>query len=131
MTQYLIAHIGHSASHQEHICWWKADSKGYTICIGKAGLYDEQEAIDICKYGGCIAVKKDGLNELAKSTPYYRRGDGSLGRLYDGGEHVVIPNGKAEWVWLMASRLHCGKTEKPTPIGAKARAIYLPKAEAA
>jgi len=126
MSKYLIAHIGHSANHCEHICWWKADSKGYTICIEKAGLYDEKEAIDICKHGGCIAIKKDAVKELAQSTPYYRRVNGVLARLYDGGEHIVIPNGKSEWAALMKVRLYCGTTEKPTPIGKKARAIYLP-----
>ncbi|ACG60397.1 hypothetical protein phiPLPE_75 [Iodobacter phage PhiPLPE] len=125
MSKYLIAHIGHSAN-CEHICWWKADSKGYTICIEKAGLYDEKEAVAICKYGICIAVKKDYVESLSKSTPYYRRGNGELEKLYDGENHVVIPNAKDEWAELMNFRIDCGKTEKPTPIGKKARSIYLP-----
>lgn len=126
MSEYLIAHIGHSTKWCEHITWWKPDSKGYTVCIEKAGIYSEQEARGICRYGGCIAVTKDEASKLSRSTPYYRRADGTLARLYDGGDHVVVPNGKKEWAALMASRMDCGKPDKPTPIGAKARAIYLP-----
>ena len=126
MSQYLIAHIGHTTKYCEHITWWKPESLGYTICIEKAGLYDEAEARGICQYGSCIAVKKDAAAAIARSTPYYRKSSGELGKLYDGGPHSVVPNGKAEWMALMDAKLACGKTERPTPIGVKARAIYLP-----
>lgn len=126
MSEYLIAHIGHTIKSSEHITWWRPDSKGYTICIEKAGMYSEQEARSICSHGYCIAVTKAEAAKLSRSTPYHRRGDGTLERLYDGGDHVVVPNGKKEWTALMAARMGCGKPDKPTPIGAKARAIYLP-----
>lgn len=126
MSMYLIAHIGHTTKWNEHVTWWKPDSRGYTVCIEKAGLYSEDEARSICRHGSCIAVRKDEAAKLARGTPYYRQGGGMLARLYDGGDHIVVPNGKDEWAALMASRMDCGKTERPTPIGTKARAIYLP-----
>lgn len=134
MTKYLIAHIGHTCNHHEHITWWNPDSKGYTVCIDKAGLYDEEEARSICKYGQCIAVTKEVAQPLARTTPYYRRSDGTLNKLYDGGPHSVVPNTSQDWRVLMSSRLNgCGKADKPTPISqAKAQAIYLtPEALAA
>ncbi|EEG10267.1 hypothetical protein [Pseudogulbenkiania ferrooxidans] len=127
MSEYLIAHIGHTIKDHEHITWWRPDSKGYTICIEKAGLYSEQEARGICSHGCCIAVKKAEAAKLSRGTPYYRRSDGTLGKLYDGDSHVVVPNGKTEWAALLAARVDCGKTDKPTPRApSKARAIYLP-----
>lgn len=127
MSEYLIAHIGHTTKSDEHICWWKPDSRGYTVCIEKAGLYSEKAARGICCGGLCIAVPKADAQKLAKSTPYFRAGRaGRLALMYDGGPHAVVPNGKEEWRALMAARLDCGKPDKPTPIGAKARAIYLP-----
>ncbi len=128
MSHYLIAHIGHTTKWVEHVTWWKPDSRGYSFCINRAGEYEEDEATDICRHGGCIAVRRDVAATLARSTPYCRRSDGTLDRLYDGGDLLVVPNGRDEWIRLMAARLDCGKTEKPTPIGAKARAIYLPPA---
>lgn len=44
MSDLLIAHIGHTLREHEHITWWKPDSRGYTICIDKAGRYGEVEA---------------------------------------------------------------------------------------
>lgn len=126
MSAFLIAHIGHTTKWCEHITWWNPNSRGYTVCIEKAGIYSEKEARFICQYGSCIAVSKEDAAKLSRGTPYYRQGGGLLARLYDGGPHVVVPNGMNEWKTLMASRMDCGKTEKPTPIGAKARAIYLP-----
>ncbi|MGB4064211.1 MAG: hypothetical protein WBK19_10340 [Azonexus sp.] len=127
MSQYLIAHIGHSTKWVEHVCWWNPDSKGYTYCINKAGLYDEAEARDICRSGLCIAVTKQVAIDISRGTPYYRRSNGELARLYDGGELVVVPNSKDAWRTLLAWRLNTDtKTENPTPIGVKARAIYLP-----
>lgn len=126
MSEYLIAHIGHTIKSSEHITWWRPDSRGYTVCIEKAGIYSEAEARGICSHVSCIAVTKAEVAKLSRGTPYYRRGDGTLARLYDGGDHVVVPNGRKEWAALMASRIFCGKPDKPTPIGAKARAIYLP-----
>lgn len=128
MSLYLIAHIGHTTKSSEHICWWKPDSCGYTICIDKAGLYSQEEASSICVSGLCIAVTKQVAQDLSRGTPYFRRSNGELERLYDGGEHTVVPNTKEAWRTLLAWRLTTNqKTEKPTPIGAKARAIYLPK----
>lgn len=75
----------------------------------------------------CIAVSKEEAAKLARSTPYYRRADGQLAKLYDGDKHHVVPNGKVEWAVLLKARVDFGKVEKPTPIGAKARAIYLPE----
>lgn len=128
MSSYLIAHVGHTQKHCEHITWWKPDSKGYTVCIDKAGLYTEDRARSICSDGTCIAVLKPVAEALAKSTPYYRRQDGRLNKLYDGGPHRVVPNSRDAWTALLAVRLGgcarlCGG---PTPISAaKARAIYL------
>jgi hypothetical protein len=130
MSQYLIAHIGHSTKWCEHITWWAPDSKGYRVSIEKAGLYSEAEAKSICQWGSCIAVKKEDAQPLSMPTPYYRRQDGRLDRMYDGGEHVVVPNTGQAWAHLMRHRLDFGKTEKPTPISpAKARAAYLPTSE--
>lgn len=127
MTKYLIAHIGHTTKHSEHICWWKPESKGYTICIDKAGEYSEEEARGICESGLCIAVPKDGAAAVSRPTPYYRRQNGELARLYDGGEHRPVPNARDAWRHLLEQALEVhSKREKPTPIGAKARAIYLP-----
>ncbi len=127
MTEYLIAHIGHTQKHDEHVCWWKPESKGYTICIDKAGRYSEEEARSICRTGLCIAVPAGIAAELVRSTPYYRRTDGSLAKLYDGDKHRPVPNDLQAWKHLLAGRLGgCAHPEKPTPIGAKARAIYLP-----
>lgn len=127
MTQYLIAHIGHTPKHHEHVCWWKPDSMGYTICIDKAGRYSENEAREICQHGGCIAVPQQAVEPLARSTPYYRRSNGRLDKLYDGGPHRPVENEAQAWRNLLNNRLMCSKTtEKPTPINAnKARAIYL------
>lgn len=123
---YLIAHIGHTTKWNEHVCWWKPDSRGYTICIDKAGEYSEEEARGICKTGLCIAVPKTDAVLVSRSTPYYRMPNGTLARLYDGGEHRPVPNDRASWKHLLERSLQgCGKPERRTPIGAKARAIYL------
>lgn len=126
MADLLIAHIGHTNKECEHITWWKPGSSGYTVCIDKAGLYGEAEARSICCIGSCIAVPKSVAEQIARSTPYYRRNDGSLNKLYDGGPHRVVPNALAEWKTLLAGRLSgCEHPIKPTPMGARARAIYL------
>ncbi len=127
MNEYLIAHIGHTHRECEHITWWNPGSKGYTVCIDKAGRYSEDEAREICKYGGCIAVEASTVTSLARSTPYYRRTDGNLYKLYDGGPHRPVPNDAQAWRHLLSSRLICSKTvERPTPIASsKARAIYI------
>ena len=126
-TQYLIAHIGHTHREHEHVCWWKPESRGYTICIDKAGHYSEEEARTICQHGSCIAVPVIAADGLALSTPYYRRSDGRLYRLYDGDKHRPVPNDAQAWRHLLNNRLLCSKTtERPTPISAnKARAIYI------
>lgn len=133
-AQYLIAHIGHTQREHEHITWWKPDSCGYTICIDKAGLYSEDEARSNCRSGVCIAVPKSVAEQFARSTPYYRRQDGTLNKLYDGGPHRVVPNEKLAWQYLMSGRLN-GCTHPcapPTPISPKkARAIYLPPTDQA
>jgi hypothetical protein len=126
MITYLIAHIGHSRKDDEHICWWKPDSKGYTICIDKAGEYSEAEARSICVSTLCIAVPKEVAASVSRSTPYYRRSNGMLAPLYDGTNHRPVPNLLPEWKHLLAGRLaDCAHPIKPTPIGAKSRAIYL------
>lgn len=126
IMKYLIAHIGHTIKDHEHITWWNPDSKGYTICINKAGRYDEEEARSICKHKSCIAVLETDADTYARSTPYYRRQDGTLNKLYDGGPHRVVPNSIQAWKHLTTSRLDCGGHDKPTPISInKARAIYL------
>lgn len=126
-TEYLIAHIGHTHREHEHITWWKPDSRGYTICIDKAGRYGEDEASSICQYGGCIAVRVQSVDSLARSTPYYRRRDGKLAKLYDGGPHRPVENDAQAWRHLLSNRLLCSKTtERPTPMAnSKRRAIYL------
>lgn len=129
MIEYLIAHIGHTTKSNEHVVWWKPDSKGYTVCVDKAGRYTAEEAASICQHGSCIAVDTGIAESIALSTPYYRRSDGSLNKLYDGGPHRPVPNSHACWVGLMIARAYPEqrfKTEKPTPIAvSKARAIYL------
>jgi len=130
MSKYLIAHIGHTNKSCEHVTWWNPDSRGYTICIEKAGLYEEDEARRICQNGCCIAVPKDLAAQDARSTPYYRRLNGTLNKLYDGGPHRVVPNDLQIWKRLIAGRLdRCAHPEKPTPIGVKARAIYIDNIE--
>ena len=126
--EYLIAHIGHTGRHHEHVTWWKPDSCGYTICVDMAGRYSADEAASICRYGSCIAVRVQDVEPLARSTPYYRLSNGTLGKLYDGGPHRPAPNSRGCWEALMKLRTYPPqeiKTEKPTPIGAKARAIYI------
>lgn len=126
--EYLIAHIGHTNKHHEHVTWWKPESCGYTICVDKAGRYTADEAAGICRYGSCIAVRLQDVEPLARSTPYYRLSNGTLGKLYDGGPHRPVPNSRGCWEALMKMRTYPpqeAKAEKPTPIGAKARAIYV------
>lgn len=89
MSQYLIAHIGHTTKWQEHVCWWKPNSCGYTICIDKAGRYSEAEARSICQHGECIAVPVACAEGWALSTPYYRKPNGTLAKLYDGGQQWI------------------------------------------
>lgn len=128
MIEYLIAHIGHTTKSCEHVTWWNPDSKGYTICIDKAGRYSGEQAAKICSTGECIAVAVDSVEPLARSTPYYRLSNGTLGGMYDGGPHRPVPNSIGSWHALMRSRtfLQAVKPSKPTPITAsKARAIYL------
>ena len=126
MTQYLIAHIGHTSKSCEHITWWKPERRGYTYCIEKAGQYSEGDARSICRDGRCIAVPKAIACLDARSTPYYRRSDGTLHKLYDGGPHRVVPNEGQIWKRLFAERLGgCERPDKVTPKGVKARAIYL------
>ena len=125
--EYLIAHIGHTIKSNEHVTWWKPDSCGYTICIDKAGRYSEEEAHSICQYGGSIAVRVQAADALARSTPYYRRSDGKLAKLYDGGPHRPVENSAQAWRHLLSNRLLCSKhTERPTPMASSKRlAIYL------
>lgn len=129
MTGYLIAHIGHTLKTSEHITWWKPESTGYTFCIDKAGVYSEEEARRICSGSLCLAVPKEAVDPLARSTPYYQRRDGSLKRFYDGGPHRVIPNDRKAWKVLLSARLAgCAIPNKPTPMSStRARAIYLPQ----
>ena len=124
---YLIAHIGHTIKSHEHVCWWKPESCGYTICIDKAGRYSEEEARSICQYGGCIAVRVQAVEPLARTTPYFRQGSGKLAKLYDGGPHRPVPNEAQAWRHLLNNRMLCSKTtERPTPMpSSKARAVYL------
>lgn len=123
---YLIAHIGHTGKEHEHITWWKPESCGYTFCIDKAGLYTEAEAKSICSgTGTCVAIHKTLVAQHARTTPYYRRQNGTLNKLYDGGPHSVVPNDAQVWRSLLAGRLDTGRHDRPTPIGAKSRAIYL------
>ncbi len=125
--KYLIAHVEHTHKEHEHVTWWKPDSRGYTICIDKAGRYSEEEARDICRHGSCIAVPEQLAESLALSTPYYRRSDGRLNKLYDGDNHRPVPNALTAWKPLLAGRLsEFAHPSKPKPISAtKARAIYL------
>lgn len=125
--KYLIAHIGHTNKHHEHVTWWKPESCGYTICIDRAGRYSENEARDICQHGSCIAVRVQAVEPLARTTPYYRQSGGRLAKLYDGGPYRPVENKAQAWRHLLSNRLLCSKTtERPTPMPAsKARAVYL------
>lgn len=128
MSDYLIAHIGHTTKSHEHVTWWKPESYGYTICIDKAGRYSEAEARSICRVGSCIAVRAQDVEPLARSTPYYRRSDGTLNKLYDGGPHRPVSNSRDAWKQLFAARLSgCASPIRPTAIGARGRAIYIDK----
>ena len=126
MTDYLIAHVGHTQKHDEHICWWKPDSCGYTVCVDKAGRYSEQEARSICASSDCMAVPFEPASALARSTPYYRRQDGTINKLYDGGPHRPVENKSECWARLKQTAVVIGKYAKPTPMPlSKQRAIYL------
>ncbi len=124
---YLIAHIGHTLKSHEHVTWWKPNSRGYTICIDKAGRYTAEEAQGICRDGVCIAVPVHSTYPMARGTPHYRQSNGTLAGLYDGGPHRVVENKAKVWHRLMSDRLLCSKTvQRPTPMpSSKARAIYL------
>lgn len=127
--EYLIAHIGHTQKHHEHVTWWKPDSRGYTICIDKAGRYSEAQALSICRTGENIGVPVNAVQPLARSTPYYRQSSGKLAGLYDGGPHRPVPNSRDAWSAILSLRVfpsHASKTEKPTPMPpSKMRAIYI------
>ena len=127
MSQYLIAHIGHTTKWCEHVTWWKPDSRGYTVCVDKAGRYSEAEARSICQHGECIAVPVAAVEGLARTTPYYRQSNGTLAKLYDGGPHRPVPNSREAWTALKAANIvSAPRWTKPTPIAAaKARAIYV------
>lgn len=129
MTAYLIAHIGHTQKRHEHVTWWRPDSRGYTICIDKAGRYSEAEALSICRTGECIGVPLSAVLPLARSTPYYRHSSGRLVGLCDGGPHRPVTNSRDAWAALLSGRIfpsHAIKTAKPTPMSpGKMRAIYL------
>lgn len=130
MSAYLIAHVGHTGKMDEHICWWKPESRGYTICLDKAGLYTEAEARSICERSECIAIPRDAAAKLARTTPYYRRSNGTLAKLYDGGPHRPVENSSKAWSAIKFEALLIGLYAKPTPIApSKARAIYLEQAE--
>ena len=129
MNEYLIAHVGHTIRDHEHITWWRPDSRGYTICTHRAGVYTELEARSICTPSGgtCIAVPKDVATTMALTTPYYRRSNGTLQKLYDGDGHAPVPNSREAWGELSIAKLDTGRMAKPTPIApSKSRAIYLP-----
>lgn len=126
MNTFLIAHVGHTGKLDEHICWWKPDSCGYSFCIDKAGLYSETKARNICADSSCIAVPFDAVVKLARSTPYYRRQDGTLGKIYDGGPHRPVENNAKAWAEIKMAALVIGKYAKPTTMApSKMRAIYL------
>lgn len=134
MKQYLIAHIGHTLNSHHHVCWWKPDSRGYTICVDKAGRYSAEEAASICRHPSCVAIEVEQVEPMAMSTPYYRVGDGRLAKLYDGDSHRPVPNTRECWGKLLALRAFPGadvRTDKPTPISAaRSRVIYLDAASA-
>lgn len=126
MAEYLIAHVGHTGKSSEHICWWRPESKGYTICTTKAGRYSAEKAREICTSSECIAVPAEAAEGLARTTPYYRQPNGTLAKLYDGGPHHPVENSRRAWTQLKADALVIGKYAKATPIApSRARAIYL------
>lgn len=125
---FLIAHIGHTTKHDEHITWWNPDSAGYTICTTRAGRYSEDQAHEICQYRYSIAVPLEVAEALARGTPYYRKPGGMLATMYDGDSHRPVDNTAANWKHLLGQRLVCGTVRpyKPTPMSqARSRAIYL------
>lgn len=125
---FLIAHIGHTTKHDEHITWWNPHGSGYTVCTTKAGRYSEDKARAICQYGNSIAVPFQVAESLTRGTPYYRRHDGTLATLYDGDLHRSVENTTENWKRLLGQRLVCGQVVpyKPTPMSRnKARSIYL------
>lgn len=127
MSEFLIAHVGHTLRSHEHVTWWNPDHRGYTVCTTKAGRYSEDEARRICADSECLAVPVAAAIKLARSTPYYRRSDGNLARLYDGGQLAPVENSREVWKALQADALVVGRYAKPTPMApTKARAVYLP-----
>jgi hypothetical protein len=132
-TEYLIAHIGHTGKHCEHICWWRPESRGYTLCVDQAGRYTEAQAASICDRpdSSCIAVAVDSVKPLARSTPYFRMNNGDLRALYDFPDMKPVPNTRECWDALIQAKSYPASLthQKPTPIGAKARAIYIDKIE--
>lgn len=124
--EFLIAHVGHTGKMDEHVCWWRPESKGYTICVDKAGRYGESEARGICERSECIAVPFEAAAALARTTPYYRQSNGTLARLYDGGPHRPVENSRTAWTAIKLAAFVIGTYAKPTPITpSKTRAIYL------
>jgi hypothetical protein len=126
--KYLIAHISHTNKTHEHVLWWKPESRGYTVCFDKSGRYTAEEAREICHNTENMAVLAEEIEPFVRTTPYYRRSDGTLGKLYDGGPHRPVPNSAEAWEFLIRAKafpLPPVKVTKPTPIGAKARAIYI------
>ena len=132
MSEYLIAHAGHTLRCHEHVTWWNTDHRGYTVCTIKAGRYSKEEATAICISSQCVAIPVESVTEIAKTTPYYRRSDGSLNRLYDGGKLAPVENSKEAWKHLSAKAMIVGRYAKSTPMSpTKRRAIYVPEFEAA
>lgn len=127
MSAYVIAHVGHTTKSTEHVVWWAANRRGYTLCVGRAGRYSEAEARSICRDGTeCVAIPVSGAEKLARSLPYYRTLAGTLNPLYDAAV-APVENSRKAWNALLAARLHTSPSmPKPTPMPRhKSRAIYL------
>lgn len=116
MNNFIVLHVGHTTQYHEHIQLWAPESKGYVVCIDRAGRYSEEEARRICNgCCECVAVPYDYLNKFARSTPYYlRERTGTVAKFYDGDSHRPIQNSKQDWKIILKSDRLIGKC-KPTP----------------
>jgi hypothetical protein len=124
VNKYIILHVGHTTKHHEHIQFWAPESKGYVVCIDKAGRYSEDEARRICKDSSeSIAVPDGCLDSIVRTTPYYAKNNGSLAKFYDGDYHRPIRNSKDDWKIILQQSGLIGKC-KPTPSKAF-RSVYI------
>lgn len=103
-TQYVIVSINHTQRHDEHICFWGKDWRGYTPVIGEyLGTYGIDDAQSLNDGLCTMAVPRDSINALLSPEPYYKLGEKAC-RWFDQ-RGPVVRNTKANWTALIESRL--------------------------